>query len=384
VIATFHLLTGEYPPRAGGIGDYTALLAAALARRGAGVHVWTADGDASAASNGVQVHALPDRFGRAARRRLEQGLSAIPGCVVLQYVPNALGARGANLAFCFWLLRMRRRGIDVRVMFHEPYFYFSLAHPLGNLLAIAQRLMAALLLRASRIVYISTDAWIRYLAPYAPAGTSWNTLPIPSTIPAMPGGAAADRWSVRGLGARGRLIGHFGTFGADVARPLAGFMATSLAGDRDLHFLCLGRHSEAFAAAMTSEHPDLGDRIHASGWLPPADLAAALTACDLLIQPYPDGVTTRRTSVMAGLSNGVATLTTSGALTEDIWAATGAVALAPASDRIALIRRAASLLDDDGARRRLAANGRRVYEERFALEHSVRVVLEESRVKGEG
>src|SRR5947209_3461982 len=38
----WHLVTGEYPPRPGGVGDYSALLAAGLAAAGGEVHVWTA------------------------------------------------------------------------------------------------------------------------------------------------------------------------------------------------------------------------------------------------------------------------------------------------------------------------------------------------------
>ena len=37
-----HFVTCEYPPRVGGVADYTAALARELARRGERVHVWTA------------------------------------------------------------------------------------------------------------------------------------------------------------------------------------------------------------------------------------------------------------------------------------------------------------------------------------------------------
>src|SRR4029078_1970464 len=92
--------------------------------------------------------------------------------------------------------------------------------------------------------------------------------------------------------------------------------------------------------------------------------------CDLLIQPYPDGITTRRTSAMAGLRNGVATVSTSGTLTASIWKDTGAAALAPVSDRGAFARRVARLLDDPDARRLQAAHGARAYERHFSLPHT--------------
>jgi hypothetical protein len=36
----WRLVTGEYPPQHGGVGDYSAQLAAGLAREGHEVHVW--------------------------------------------------------------------------------------------------------------------------------------------------------------------------------------------------------------------------------------------------------------------------------------------------------------------------------------------------------
>ena len=160
LMPTFHLLTGEYPPHTGGVGDYTSLVAEGLAARGATVHVWCPNASESSSSPGsVHVHRLPDVFGPASRKHLESAFLASPGCVLLEYVPNALGARGANVPFCLWLMGVRRRGADVRVMFHEPYFYFSWHRPWRNGLALVQRLMAALLIRASGVAYISTTAW---------------------------------------------------------------------------------------------------------------------------------------------------------------------------------------------------------------------------------
>ena len=123
----WHVVTGEYPPACGGVGDYTAEVALALAMAGDAVHVWVPGAEdplASAAppvasapvasvaapvasafrrkelETSVRVHELPDRFGRASRRILAAAWRDTPGIVLLQYVPNALGARGANLPFC--------------------------------------------------------------------------------------------------------------------------------------------------------------------------------------------------------------------------------------------------------------------------------------------
>ena len=90
-----------------------------------------------------------------------------------------------------------------------------------------------------------------------------------------------------------------------------------------------------------------------------------LLACDLMLQPFVAGVTTRRTSVMAALHHGVPTVTTAGPLTEPLWRETGAAALAAAGDPTALAGAARALLEDPEARARLAAAGRAVYDAHF-------------------
>ncbi len=370
------MLTGEYPPHSGGVGDYTRLVAGALTDGGFTVHVWcpaVTDG----VTGGVTLHTLPDVFGHGSRRLLEAALAASPGTVVLQYVPNALGARGANLPFCFWLRRMHGRGTDVRVMFHEPYLYFSWRHPLGNVLALLQRVMAAVLLRASNVVYLSTETWVRYLRPLAPPQIPMVVAPTPSTVPSAADPRNVSEWRARHEGQDGgaAIVGHFGTYGDHVARELIRVVPVVLYSHAKARFICIGRGSEAFVARLCRQDPSLARRIDGTGDISHGDVAAALRACDVVVQPYPDGVTTRRTSVMAALANGVATVSTAGALTEAVWQETGAVALAPASDARAIGAAVVALLCDPTRRAALAAAGRRAYGERFAIDRTLAALL---------
>lgn len=373
---TFHFLTGEYPPGSGGVGDYSRLVARALAERGCSVHVWSPAIFADTLDGGVNLRALPDSFGPRSRQTLAAGLSAWPGCVLLQYVPNALGSRGANLRFCLWLLRLRRRHADVRVVFHEPYFYYSL-NPLGNALALVQRAMAAVLLRASSVAYLSTETWLRCLRPLAPSGTTMVVVPIPSTVPGEAGARDVAHWRARfsGTGTTAHVVGHFGTFGDHIAEELRPVVTAILKKDPHARFVCIGRGSEAFASGIVVSHPSLGARVDGTGELPRGQVAAALRACDIVVQPYPDGVTTRRTSVMAALANAVATVTTAGELTEPVWAGSGAVVLAPAGNADAIAAAAVSLLSDPQARRVVAAAGRCAYDAHFALDHTVEALM---------
>ena len=66
----WHLLTPEYPPACGGVGDYTALVAAALAEAGDEVHVWYPAPPGTAVRNAprLTVHPLPIGLRGAAGR----------------------------------------------------------------------------------------------------------------------------------------------------------------------------------------------------------------------------------------------------------------------------------------------------------------------------
>src|SRR5687767_12590778 len=123
---SWHLLTGEYPPGGGGVGAYTALLAEALAAEGEEVHVRAPVADGAPAPAGVRLHAV-EGFGRAGLKELGGELDEYPAprTLLVQYAPQAFGRRGMNVAFARWVLGRAREGVEVRVMFHEPFFPFE-------------------------------------------------------------------------------------------------------------------------------------------------------------------------------------------------------------------------------------------------------------------
>jgi glycosyltransferase involved in cell wall biosynthesis len=123
--------------------------------------------------------------------------------------------------------------------------------------------------------------------------------------------------------------------------------------------------------------------VTATGPLPAAEVAECLRACDLVVQPYPDGASTRRGSLMAALANGVPVVTTVGALSEPVWAG-GAVAAVPAGDPERLADRALELLGRPERLRDLSAAGRRLYEEQFAIERTVATLLAPEAARNRG
>lgn len=372
-MGSWTILTCEFPPECGGVGDYTAQIARALAAFGDKVTVCCPPAAAAPAPiTGVELVVLPDTYGRKSRQQIAAAVAGRSTTVLVQYVPTAYGLKGANLPWCRWLLDLSRRA-DVRVMFHEPYFTYGWKPLHQGPLSFVQRRMARILLQAGGETYLSTDSWRRHLIPYAAEGTRrrFVALPIPSSIPRCdrPESAAERRRAL--IGRSRALVGHFGTYGTHIAPLLRDAASRLLAEDASLAFVCAGDGSDRFAAELIAAHPGIRDRVHATARLAAPDAAAVIAACDLVVQPFPDGVTTRRTSVMAALHNGRPVLTTTGHLTEPIWSETGAVAMTEAGDTPALVAAARSLLSHPAELQALAVRGDDTYRRRFALVHTI-------------
>ncbi len=377
----WHLITSEYPPQIGGVSDYTHLVAIGLAAAGDEVHVWCPASDGNTpASPGVTVHRELGRFAPAdlsrAGRLLDQFTA--PRRLLVQWVPHGYGYRSMNMAFCLWLWKRAKLNHDrVELMVHEPFLPFREGTWKQDLAAIVHRVMTIVLLSAADRVWTSIPAWGERLRPYAIGRKiEFRWLPIPSTIPAVRDAAAARAVRNRYAPGGNFLIAHFGTYGRHITETLKDLLPVLLGDHFNLSVLLLGRGSETARDEIVGGRGHLAERVHAVGHLTAFDLSRHLSACDLLIQPYPDGVSSRRTSVMAGLAHGQPIVTTTGHNTESLWAESGAVALAPAGDVAGLARLIERLLEDETERKHLGQVAAVVYKERFDLPLTIRALRE--------
>jgi hypothetical protein len=291
-----------------------------------------------------------------------------PRNLLVQWVPHGYGCRSVNLAFCLWICRRARMGDHVEVIVHEPGLAFGEGSWRHDAVAAIHRLMLYVLLRDAARVWISIPAWEKLIRPLVPAETPVLWLPVPSNVPACP-----DKDTVRRIRAehcrRGVLIGHLGTYGRGITSLLAPALL-QICSAAECEILLMGQGSREFRRRLV-EAGAVGDRIHASGFLPGWDLCQMIAACDLLVQPYPDGISSRRSSAMAGLALGKAVVTTAGRLTEPVWTQAGAVAAVPAGNPEALAVEVVRLIQDHEARRRLGGVGQGLYNRRFSIEHTV-------------
>ena len=370
----WHIITGEYPPQPGGVSDYTRRIAGGLADAGDSVDIWAPPGDGAECDDaGIIVRRLPDRFGPRSLGLLSRELDRDPAPrrLLVQYVPHAFGWKAANIPFCLWLQSRRRD--SVWVMFHEVAFPFDRDQAVSrNALALVNRLMASIVASSAERAFVSIPGWLPMVESMVGDGKPVEWLPVPSSIPVVRNLSASAAVHERYAGTRS-LVGHFSTYGTAI-RSMLDLSIPALADAADCNVLLLGRGSEAHARALIAAQPRLADRVHATGVLTDEAVSQHIAACDLMMQPYPDGVSTRRTSAMVGLSHGVPIVTTSGWLTEPLWEESGALEMVPAEDPQTLAMVVARLLASPALREALAARGRQLYLSRFDIQHSIRTL----------
>jgi glycosyltransferase involved in cell wall biosynthesis len=376
----WHFITGEYPPQSGGVGDYTAILAAAMADAGAEAHVWTATPGTDAPGAAVEVHRVPDAWSEAGLRQLDAALNGYPAPhrLVIQYVPNAWGQRGMNLGFCQWVRLRAQFGDEVRLMIHEPFlpYQFTLG-PACWYMAWVQRRMMTLLLNAATTVYLSIPGWTEMLRHYGKGrngGEVW--LPAFSTIPVEDDPARVRDLRVEVANPQQLILGSFGTFGGEIGRLTPTVFAHVLPHARDAVGLLLGRGSARIAAQVSAAAAVPASRIFAFEDLPADEISCRLQGCDVMVQPYPDGISSRRSSAMAALAHGLPVVTNTGFLTDPLFAGTAGVAKIKGRDADLLAKLVHGFLLAEDSRIAFGAGGREFYQENFAVEHVVAKLLE--------
>jgi hypothetical protein len=197
-------------------------------------------------------------------------------------------------------------------------------------------------------------------------------LPIPSNVPpiAAPSEARAALRAELSIPTDAGVIGHFGTFGSLVAKPLFALLQALAVQNSDAFVLLIGRGSHEFRATLPAP---LRERARSLGEVPLPRAAAGIVASDVVVNPFPDGATTRRTSLMAALALGKAVVTNEGHLTERVWRAENCVELTP-SDPTRMAEAALALLADSRRRDALGVRAAEVYARCFSMAMTVRTL----------
>jgi glycosyltransferase involved in cell wall biosynthesis len=381
VTRVWHLVTGEFPPAPGGVSDYTWIVAARLAAEGDLVHVWCPDAAGPVVDPaGVHVHRTAGNWTGLDLRLIDNQLDAMPAPrhLLVQWVPHAFGRRSMNVGFCRWVRRRVRAGDVVDLMVHEPFLGFREGAFRLDLIACVHRVMAALLLGVARRVWVSIPAWAEQLRPWAiGSAPPFCWLPVPSNLAVSDDAGLLSRVRATLRTGSDLMIGHLSTYDVHARQVLQELVPQLIRDVPASSVLLLGRGSDLVAADLRARHPALKDRVSGVGALEADALSAHLQACDLMVQPYVDGASTRRGTLMASLAHGVPVVTTVGRLSEPFWSSAAAVSAVPAGDVEGMVQATVALAADAGRRQRQSVAARELYAARFDVAHVTKALRED-------
>jgi len=308
------LITGEYPPLPGGVGDYTRELARALQARGHAVAVWTDRRGEGDAHTSIPVFRVVPGWDVRAWFALGRSLRAWqPDGILLQYQAAAYGLGGAmNL----WpaIARLWLRKIPIVVTFHDlrvPYLFPKA----GSLREWSIRFLAR---RADGVIVTNheDEAVLRT----AGIRSLWR-IPIGSNIT-----PPSDLPPAREARARLKLpedlplVGFFGFLhpskGFDILLEAIAVLAQEGMAVGLVHIGAMVAPSDPsqrdYAAWCRRRIAELGLQGHVweTGYRPPEEISLAFAAMDLCALPYRDGVSFRRGTLMAALAHRRAVIST--------------------------------------------------------------------------
>jgi len=231
------------------------------------------------------------------------------------------------------------------------------------IMTLWQRAQFMALGRAADRIFFSIDPWAQKYTSWFP-DTPVRHLPVGSNIPHL-GLSRAEAREQIGIDENTFVAGVFGTLGPSRMVSFIRQAASALHKQTD-DFVVLYVGPDGGSLRDAVESTPLID----SGRLSAEKVSVHLSAMDLHLAPYIDGISTRRGSFMAGVQHGVASLGTIGENTDPILAeANGkAFSLTRVDKPEMYIDQASKLLNDPEHRRRIAASGRKLYDANFSFE----------------
>jgi hypothetical protein len=362
------ILTGEFPPKFGGVSDYTAILARALAASGDEVTVICPDSPDSAA-DGVTLHGLAGHWRGAAFERAREILERVsPDRVLVQYTPQAFGMYGANLRWARWLRRIGR-SLPIDVMVHEAVFVTDRRwSPLHRALEVASSAVSRSVFSAADRIFCSTSAWFPCIRRLIGEQRSLVNRPIFSNLPTVADAPTVAAMRKRlGLQAT-QVVGHFGTFGPAIRSRIVPVLKRMLL-ETNSQVLLIGGGGHDVKRQLETEIHCEPHRVVATGRLDASDAVAAMSCCHLAIQAFPDGANSRRSSLIAWLPLGIPVVCNAGENTEPIWQASKAICLAHTPE--SMCEQAFSMLGNPAMADNYAKLGRKFYDDVLDVRHTV-------------
>jgi glycosyltransferase involved in cell wall biosynthesis len=363
------LVTGEYAPMQGGVGDFTREVAKAFVALGHQVFVVTGKSQAAGRTpedHGVQVERVIDGWGWGCWRALSDEARQLGLDVVnIQFQTAAFNMHPAiNLLpfACRYPFMGWPRPLPIVVTFHDlrvPYL-FPKAGPLRR------QVVLALARYSDAVIITNPEDEVDLKSAIHNPKSKIARIPIGSNIaPHLPEGYRRDEWRARyGVKPDETLIGYFGFLhplkgGETLIRALAELAAEG----RAVKLLHIGGRTgssdadtnAAYFARVESLARELGvsGRIAATGFVTSEQVTANFYTADFFALPYVEGASFRHGTFHAALAHGRAIVTTRPSVSLEELRDGENVLLVPPDDSHALAVGIRRVMEDAALRARL-------------------------------
>jgi glycosyltransferase involved in cell wall biosynthesis len=362
------VVSGAAPNSHDAVGDFAWLLARQLAsgHRLSFLSPETIGMSDTSERDGIFTVGIPRGWGiRAARRVVQEAIRFNPDVVLAHFVPQLFGWNGAKPVFAMLLRHLKKRGFPIITIAHEFSAPFGPSIKLA-MWATIHRLLFRVVVNASRTIILTNLARVETIRRIFPRrGGDIYQVPVGCTVQIdhRDSPDAASRRAECGVAVDEFLVVTFGSALESTARSICELLNVLSSEDRPVHCLIIGKSGTTLRDKLIASKVSRC-RITATGAVSTEFASVVLSMSDLYLALFPDGASTRRTSLMAGLAHGVPTVSNKGALTEEILASSGAIFMMNGRETDTEdLRRLAGSME---RRRELGARGRRLFEDHFS------------------
>ncbi len=325
------LITAEFPPQVGGVGEHAARLAAGLRESGHSVQVVTSAGEVMTEDRlmgrGSRIDRIVDRWDwrillTLPRVAIRHGWDVVH----IHYQPGAYALHGA---ICLLPRFIRRLAVPPAIVttFHDlqvPYlfpkagglrrrFVQDMAQHSDGTIAVADETVG-------QLYKWTSGSGHEVAVAHVPLGNHFDARP--------PRGYDRAAWrEVRGIGPDAWVIGHLGFVNPSKAVDVTvAALAMLVAAGHDAHLLMIGQASSPTdsegARALNRilvmvEQMGIASRVHWTAHVSAEEAAGLLGCVDVMSLPFRDGASLRRTSLIAAWANGIPVVTTDAAVPVD-------------------------------------------------------------------
>ncbi len=356
------ILSPLMPPMRGGVADHTWHLAKHLAEAGHDLTV-VSSRDTYTKQPFKSLAAIND-WDDLGQLLIVLGEDVPPNAVLIwQYVPHMYGRGGVNKVLPKMWSALRKEGRDQLIIAHEVRAPWG-RQPNHWLYAWHQRKQWKAAVREANRLAISTERWLEEWSKSDPVLKEKGfLLPSPTSIEPVPVPKAhGQEWRrSKGLDPETKILTWFGT--VSPLKQLEWVLDAWETANR------VGVHTSFCVIGGTPNLPipgQLRNRYRALGHMPAEEVSLALSAADLVALPFIDGISERRTTLMAALAHGLPVVGTSGESTGSTLQAAKFVELSPANEERPFVQNVVDLLRDNERRQRLATAGGQAYTEHYS------------------